>query len=114
MSPGAPCRLPTIPLSHASRAQTKCLVRGSSDCAKSWAGVMCRESGGGQLGLDSDFDYWSPTQVKSIMALGSTGNAVEWKADGADDLDPPNWRVAQVSAGFNHTAAVIEMAAGSD
>ena len=71
----------------------------------------CRESGGGQLGLDSDFDFWSPTQVPAIVQLHRPGATLAWKPEGSEDFDRPAWRAVQVSAGFNHTAAVIEMAA---
>ena len=73
------------------------------------SGLGCRESGGGQLGLDNDFDYWSPTQVPAIVPLPSLGEMLPWKPEGSEDFDPPAWRVVHVSAGFNHTAAVIEM-----
>lgn len=44
---------------------------------------------GGQLGLGNDFDFWSPTEV----AFDSV----------------PEVKVLQVSCGFNHTAAVLEV-----
>ena len=75
--------------------------------------LVHRESGGGQLGLDSDFDYWSPTQVPAILPLHSPGGMLAWKPKGSEEFASPAWRVVHVSAGFNHTAAVIEMAPGS-
>ena len=75
--------------------------------------LACRESGGGQLGLDSDFDYWSPTQVPAIVPLHSSGGTLAWEHQGSEDFAEPAWRVVHVSAGFNHTAAVIELAPGS-
>jgi len=51
--------------------------------------------------------------VPTIVPLNSAGGMLEWKPQGSEDFASPAWRVVHVSAGFNHTAAVIEMASGS-
>ena len=67
-----------------------------------------RQSSGGQLGLGNDFDYWTPTPVPAIRRGEGGAQSVLQRAEGADPYALPEWRVCQVSAGFNHTAAVIE------
>lgn len=59
-------------------------------------------SSGGQLGLDNEFDYWGPTQITDLQ----TGTELEGVQ--------PVWNAVQVSCGFNHTAAVIEVDINSD
>lgn len=51
--------------------------------------------------------------MPTIVPLNSAGGMLEWKPQGSEDFASPAWRVVHVSAGFNHTAAVIEMASGS-
>jgi len=50
--------------------------------------------------------------VATIVPLDSSSGMLEWKPKGSEDFASPAWRVVQVSAGFNHTAAIIEMASG--
>ena len=52
--------------------------------------------------------------MPAIVPLRSLSEMLAWKPPGSEDFDPPAWRVVHVSAGFNHTAAVIEMEASSD
>ena len=54
-------------------------------------------SSGGQLGLGNEFDYWGATQVINLQ----TGSETE-----ASELV---WTAEQVSCGFNHTAAIVEI-----
>lgn len=57
-------------------------------------------SSGGQLGLGNEFDYWAPTQVTDLR-LSVDGRA-------QPDL-ASSWKAVQVSCGFNHTTAIIEL-----
>ena len=63
-------------------------------------------SGGGQLGLGNDFDYWAPAPV-THLATGPGGGGGVPQYDGGDGHQL--WRVVQVSCGMNHTAAVFEV-----
>lgn len=67
-------------------------------------------STGGQLGLGNEFDYWQPTQVEWLQ-LDDT-DVRRWRGDPESEDDPScgrgEWRFQQVSAGFNHTAAVVD------
>jgi len=62
-------------------------------------------SSGGQLGLGNEFDYWAPTQVTDLQVSGG--------GETQPDLQQPevasSWKALQVSCGFNHTAAIIEV-----
>lgn len=58
-------------------------------------------SSGGQLGLNNEFDYWGPTQVTDLQ--------IGVDLEGGE----PVWNAVQVSCGFNHTAAIIEVDSGS-
>ena len=59
-------------------------------------------SSGGQLGLGNEFDYWGVTQVTDLQT-------------GADmQSSEPVWKAIQVSCGFNHTAAIVEIDSSSD
>lgn len=70
-----------------------------------------RKSSAGQLGLGNDFDFWQPTVVKQICRGPDAEQPIVQRSEDAELYDPPAWRVCQVSAGFNHTVAVIETAA---
>uniref|UniRef100_A0A061R106 Ultraviolet-b receptor uvr8-like n=1 Tax=Tetraselmis sp. GSL018 TaxID=582737 RepID=A0A061R106_9CHLO len=61
---------------------------------------------GGQLGLGDDFDRWTPQRLSSVIL---DGGRVAEAAGGGEAA--PRVRFLQVSCGFNHTAAVIEVAA---
>jgi len=61
-----------------------------------------RGASGGQLGLGNDFDYWKPSPV-SELRIG--GQAVP-QFNGND----ARFAFLSVSCGFNHTAAVVEIA----
>eukprot|EP00850_Spirogloea_muscicola_P021744 SM000260S09940 [mRNA] locus=s260:142979:146147:+ [translate_table: standard] len=63
------------------------------------AAVGSGDSGGGQLGLDNDFDQPVPAQV-ALLATSSIGGAQPQRV----------LPVLQVSCGFNHTAAVLTRA----
>lgn len=100
---------------------------GSAGDSYSFAGAP--GSTGGQLGMENEFDYWSPTLVERLQV--DETDVRHWRGDEGDDRaadtagdasadeddfsDLPlsaglgHWRFAQVSAGFNHTAAVVEI-----
>ena len=61
--------------------------------------------GGGQLGLGSDFDYWSPTGVTHLATGPGGGGGVPQYGAGGHQL----WRALQVSCGMNHTAIIFEV-----
>lgn len=58
-------------------------------------------SSGGQLGLGDEFDYWAPTQVADLQTAA--------RQEVSAGQNAPVWNAVQVSCGFNHTAAVIEI-----
>lgn len=58
--------------------------------------------------MGNDFDYWSPTAVTAVSRGADGKQRIVQRPEDADPFDAPEWRVCQVSAGFNHTAAVIE------
>mmetsp|Transcript_11901 Transcript_11901/g.35616 ORF Transcript_11901/g.35616 Transcript_11901/m.35616 type:complete len:420 (+) Transcript_11901:310-1569(+) len=65
-------------------------------------------SSGGQLGLDSEFDFWEPATVPAVVT--PAGGSLLQEAPATLDQDASfNWRCLQVSCGFNHSAAVVEM-----
>ena len=59
------------------------------------------DSEGGQLGTGQDWDCWDPTAVP-VLACGEQA----WTnyEDG-----PQSWRATQISAGFQHSAAIVEL-----
>ena len=62
-------------------------------------------SGGGQLGLGNEFDYWAPARVEWVQS-GAGAGVPQLDAEGHQ-----MWRVLQVACGLNHTAAVVEISA---
>ena len=60
-------------------------------------------SSGGQLGLGNEFDYWAPTQITDLQTAIQDKQPPESVAPAAE------WRALQVSCGFNHTAAVVQI-----
>ena len=64
--------------------------------------------GGGQLGQDSDVDYWAPARVGRVQ-VGAAGVLPQLASDGHQ-----LWRAVQVSCGLNHTVAVLELAEDVD
>ena len=65
-----------------------------------------QHSSGGQLGLGSELDWWGPTRVHSIQ--DQQGAVVQQHGD--TESGSARWLMKQVACGFNHTAAVIEVA----
>lgn len=65
-------------------------------------------STGGQLGLDTEFDSWSPTAVPQILGPGGALIPQEIPSNEEDDAKV-QWRAVQVSCGFNHSTAIVEM-----
>lgn len=63
------------------------------------------KSSGGQLGLGNEFDYWAPTQVTDLQTEGSEDQPVQQELT----LSAIRWKALQVSCGFNHTAAVVDV-----
>ena len=61
---------------------------------------------GGQLGLGSEFDYWSPAAVESVVL--PSGARLAQRQRGGERLA---WKVLSVACGLNHTVAVLEVAA---
>ncbi len=58
-------------------------------------------------------DTGRPPQVPGEHLAGDT-TAPDWQDSiGAPGQPPPAWRVLAASAGFNHSAAVIEVADGA-
>lgn len=65
-------------------------------------------SAAGQLGHGNEFDYWDPVAVTHLATQpGNGGGVAQFSGDGSES--PQLWRVAQVSCGLNHTAAVFEV-----
>ncbi|KAG2487572.1 hypothetical protein HYH03_013851 [Edaphochlamys debaryana] len=62
-----------------------------------------QDYGGGQLGLGDDEDRWSPEQVFRLHT-----SAHRFYDLRTSYIKAQPWRVKQISAGRNHTAAVIE------
>lgn len=60
-------------------------------------------SGGGQLGLGNENDYWEPAKVLRVN-MGAGGDLPQLAANGHS-----LWRALQVSCGLNHTAAIVEI-----
>ena len=62
-------------------------------------------SSGGQLGLGDEFDYWAPTQITDLQT------AIQDKQPPLQEFVKPaaQWTALQVSCGFNHTAAVVQI-----
>ena len=54
-------------------------------------------SSGGQLGTGNEFDYWKPTVIDTI------------EDEEGRTLLASRWSALQVSCGFNHTAAIIDV-----
>lgn len=63
------------------------------------------QSSGGQLGLGNEFDYWAPTLVSDLQM--SESGALQSEAQ--EPVLAARWKALEVSCGFNHTAAVIEV-----
>ena len=68
--------------------------------------MMKQHSSGGQLGLGNELDWWGPTRVQSIQ--DQQGAVAQQHAD--TEAGKVLWLVKQVACGFNHTAAVLELA----
>ena len=66
-------------------------------------------SSGGQLGLGNEFDYWAPTQVTDLQTDGVEDQPGQPGQQASTD-SVLKWKAVQVSCGFNHTAAVVDVA----
>lgn len=64
-------------------------------------------SSGGQLGLGNEFDYWAPTQVTDLQTDG--GHHHDQLGQQEPISSVLKWKAVQVSCGFNHTAAVVDI-----
>lgn len=62
-------------------------------------------SSGGQLGLGNEFDYWAPTPVADLHTDGGKDQPGQQAATES----ALKWKAVQVSCGFNHTAAVVDI-----
>ena len=67
------------------------------------SGLLPSESEGGQLGTGSDFDAWEPVEVPNLSHGGSMLQNNEHTM---------RWRAVQVTCGFQHSAAIVELTNG--
>jgi len=109
----APVMLPKLTVASASAGwQHSAAVGGNGELLTwGWGGSAGDQSAydgrgacGGQLGLGNDFDYWTPTAVSELHIRG---RALQQFVEGYD----ARFMFASVACGFNHTAAVVEVAA---
>lgn len=117
MSVSIPTLIPAVYASQASAGWKHNLAIGMEGQLMSWGwgGSVGTQSvydsnstTGGQLGFDSEMDCWSPAIVPQIIGPGGAAIAHEIPASETDDARY-QWRTVQVSCGFNHSAAIVEM-----
>lgn len=76
-------------------------------------GLMAPDAdlGAGQLGLGEDRDVHDPTQVQRLSLGGGAYRDTRQRGGGGGEEGV--WRVLEVAAGRNHTAAVVELEAAA-